>query len=99
MGLHLTELDEDFNPREAMEIDISDEEVKKLTIGQKIEVVIKGSVGMLQVPPDGSSESNPATLGIRVDSKAVKGKNVRLSPALSVQRSRYVFSKSRFLFS
>ena len=71
----LGEIGEDSEFREAMEIDISDEEVKKLVIGQKIEVTIKGSVGMLQVPPDGSSEGNPATLGIRVDSKTVKGKN------------------------
>ena len=73
--LSIAELDGDSKPREAMEVDISDEEVKKLTIGQKVEVVIRGSVGMLQVPPDGSSENNPASLGIRVDSKTVKGKN------------------------
>lgn len=71
----LGELDEDEKFREAMEIEISDEQVGELKVGQKITVTIEGSVGMLQVPPDGSSEDNPATLGIRVDSKTVRGKN------------------------
>ncbi len=75
-SFHLGEMGEDDKFREAMEIDISDEQVGALKIGQKIEVIIKGSVGMLQVPPDGSSEGNPATLGIRVDSKTIKEKNV-----------------------
>lgn len=72
----LRELDSDDKPTEAMVLDISVEDVKALKIGQEIEVTIKGSVGMLSVPPDGVSEHAPPELGIRVASKTIQGKNV-----------------------
>ena len=73
--LGLREMGDDDKPRETMTVEISEEEVAKLKIGQAVEVNIKGSVGMLQVPPDGVSEGDPPLLGIRVSSKSVRGKN------------------------
>ena len=68
--------DEGSEHREALEIDLTDEQVGNLKVGQKIVVTIKGSVGMIGVPPEGSSKHSPAFLGIRVGSKEVKGTNM-----------------------
>ena len=69
------ELDSDSKFREAMEFDVTDEQVKSFTIGEKVEVIIKGSVGLLQVPPDGSSKMFPSSLGLRVTSKKIVSQN------------------------
>ncbi len=69
------EVDEEGKRQEAMVLDISEADVKQLKIGQKIEVMIEGSVGMLSVPPDGVSKDMPPELGLRVSSKKVKGLN------------------------
>ena len=75
MAIHLHELGEGSDVPETVTLDMSDEEIGKLRIGQKIEIIIKGSVGMLQVPPQGSSVEDPALMGIRMTSKTVKRSN------------------------
>lgn len=75
---HMTigELGDDGKLKEALTIEVSESEVKEFRVGQVITVTIKGSVGMLQVPPDGTTDADPPLLGIRVDSKSIKGSNV-----------------------
>ena len=75
MALHLHELSENSDVPETITLDMTDEEIGKLRIGQKIEIVIKGSVGMLQVPPQGSSADDPALMGIRMTSKTINRSN------------------------
>ena len=75
MSIHLHELVEGSDTPETIILDMSDEEIGKLRVGQKVEIVIKGSVGMLRVPPEGSSEEFPAEMGIRMTSKTIKGFN------------------------
>ncbi len=76
MGLHISELAEGSDHTETIVMDLSDEEVKKFKIGQLITVTIKGSVGMLSVPPQGSSKEFPSEMGIRITSKGIVGSNV-----------------------
>lgn len=73
--LELAEIKDDDFP-ETMTIDISEEDIKALRVGQRIEIVIKGSVGMLQIPPEGTSDGGPPMMGVRVSSKTVSKKNV-----------------------
>jgi hypothetical protein len=70
--MSLQELDADDVP-ETMTVDIDEDEVKRLKVGQKLELLVKGTVGMLQVPPDGVSGGNPAMMGIKVSSKKLRG--------------------------
>lgn len=76
MALHITELVEGSDTPETIVLDLTDEDVKKFKIGQKVVVTIKGSVGMLSVPPQGSSEEFPSEMGIRMTSKTIVGSNV-----------------------
>lgn len=76
MALHISELHEGSDHPETILLDLTDEEVKKFKIGQKIVVTIKGSVGMLSVPPQGSSKDMPADMGIRITDRSIKGLNV-----------------------
>ena len=76
MALHLSELHEGSDRPETIVLDLTDEQVKAFKIGQKIVVTIKGSVGMLNVSPQGSSEENPAELGIRITDRSINGLNV-----------------------
>lgn len=73
--LKIHEVDEDGKHQEAMVVDVSEADVKKLKVGEKVEVKISGTVGMLSVPPDGVDESSSAELGIKVKSKKVTGSN------------------------
>lgn len=75
MSLHLGELHEGSDKPETVVLDLSDDEIKKFRIGQKITITIKGSVGMLQVPPDGSSKEYPAEMGVRMTDKKIVGSN------------------------
>lgn len=75
MSIHLHELSDGSDAPETITLDMSDEAIKKLKIGQKVQITIKGSVGMLQVPPNGSSVDDPALMGIRMTSKDIKGFN------------------------
>lgn len=75
MSIHLHELTDGSDSPETITLDLSDEEIKKLRIGQKVKITIKGSVGMLQVPPNGSSSDDPALMGIRMTSKDIQGFN------------------------
>lgn len=75
MGIHLHELSEGSDIPETITLDLSDEEIKKLRLGQKVTVTIKGSIGMLEVPPNGSSRDAPARIGIRMTSKDIQGFN------------------------
>ena len=75
MALHLSELHEGSDAPETIVLDLTDEEVQAFKIGQKIVVTIKGSVGMLNVPPQGSSEDSPAEMGIRITDRGIKGLN------------------------
>lgn len=75
MGLHLGELREGSDRPEVVVLDLSDEEIKKFRVGQKIVITIKGSVGMLQVPPGGSSNEFPAEMGVRMTDKKIVGSN------------------------
>jgi hypothetical protein len=61
---------------ETLTVDLDEDQIKQLRIGEKITLTVKGSVGMLQVPPEGTSENDPPILGIRVTSKSVEGSNV-----------------------
>lgn len=76
MSLHISELVEGSDHPETIVLDLTDEEVKSFKIGQKIVVTIKGSVGMLSVPPEGSSKELPADMGIRITDRSIKGLNV-----------------------
>lgn len=76
MALHLSELVEGSSHPETIVLDLSDEEVKKFKVGQKIVVTIKGSVGMLSVPPQGSSKEMPADMGIRITDRSIRGMSV-----------------------
>lgn len=76
MTLHLGELHEDSDKPEAMVFDITDDEVKRFKVGQMVTITIKGSVGLLQVPPDGSSKEFPAEMGVRMVEKKIVGSNV-----------------------
>lgn len=73
MALHLSELHEGSDAPETIVLDLSDKEVQAFKIGQKIVVTIKGSVGMLNVPPQGSSADSPAEMGIRITDQSIKG--------------------------
>ncbi|MFQ5741986.1 MAG: hypothetical protein ACE5HV_00175 [Acidobacteriota bacterium] len=75
MALHLAEMHEGSHRPEAIVLELSDEEIKKFKVGQKVTVTIQGSVGMLQVPPDGSSEEFPAEMGVRMTDKKIVGSN------------------------
>lgn len=75
MSIHLQELTDGSDAPETITLDLSDEEVKKFRVGQKVKITIKGSVGMLQVPPNGSSVDDPALMGIRMTSKDIQGFN------------------------
>lgn len=75
MGLHLKELHEGSDQPETVVLDITDAEVKKFNVGQKITITIEGSVGMLNVPPEGSSKEFPAEIGVRMTSKKIEGHN------------------------
>lgn len=50
-------------------LDVSESDIKKLKIGQYVEIKICGWVGKLSVPPDG--DGNPS-LGIKVDTREVR---------------------------
>lgn len=76
MGLHLSELHEGSDHPETIVLDLSDEEIKRFKVGQKVTITIKGSVGMLQVPPQGSSKEFPAEMGVRMVDKKIVGSNV-----------------------
>ena len=75
MALHLGELRGGSDHIETVVLDLSDEEIKRFRVGQKITITIKGSVGMLRVPPEGSSEEYPAEMGVRMTSKKIAGSN------------------------
>ena len=75
MSAHLLELHEGSDNPETVVLDLTDEEIKKFKIGELITITIKGSVGMLRVPPEGSSEEFPAEIGIRMTSKKIVGSN------------------------
>ncbi len=75
MGLHLSELREGSDIPETIVLDLTDDEVKTFKVGQKVVVTIKGSVGMLSVPPQGSSKEMPADMGIRITDQSIKGLN------------------------
>ena len=75
MTVHLSELREGSDHPEVVVLDLTDEEIKKFKVGQKITITIKGSVGMLRVPPEGSSEEFPAEMGVRMTSKKIVGSN------------------------
>ncbi len=75
MALHLGEHREGSDHIETIVLDLSDKEVKKFKIGEKIVITIKGSVGMLSVPPQGSSKEFPSEMGIRMESKSIQGSN------------------------
>lgn len=66
---------EDEKRRETLTVDLPAEQISKLKVGQQIELLVKGSVGMLQVPPNGESSDRSSSVGIRVTSKTVKGLN------------------------
>ena len=77
MSLHsLMEMGTDGDDTETLTVDLTSSQIKKLRIGEKITLTVKGSVGMLQVPPEGTSEHAPPILGIRVSSKTIIGSNV-----------------------
>lgn len=48
-------------------LDISEKDIKKLKIGQYVEVMICGVVGRLSIPPTGGTPS----VGLRVDKRSV----------------------------
>lgn len=75
MSIRLREMIDGSSAPETVTLDMSDEDIKKLRIGQKIKITIKGSVGMLQVPSTGSSVEDPAVMGIRMTSKTIQGFN------------------------
>ena len=76
MALHLSELAAGSDVPETIVLDLTDDEVKTFKVGQKVVVTIKGSVGMLSVPPQGSSKEIPADMGIRITDRSIKGLNV-----------------------
>ena len=76
LPMRISSLGPDNQEKEILTVDISEEDVKQLKIGEKIELLVKGSIGMLQIPPDGTSKDNPPRMWIRVESKTVKGLNV-----------------------
>ena len=75
MAAHWKELHEGSDHTETIMLDLTDAEVKKFKIGEKITITIKGSVGLLSVPPDGSSKDFPAEIGIRMTDKKIVGSN------------------------
>ena len=75
MSLLIGELGEGSERPETVVLDLSDEEIKRFRIGQKVTVTIKGSVGMLSVPPEGTSKDFPAEMGIRMTDKRIVGSN------------------------
>ena len=75
MTLHLSELLAGSDTPETIVLDLTDDEVKTFKVGQKVVVTIKGSVGMLSVPPQGSSKEVPADMGIRITDRSIKGLN------------------------
>ena len=76
MTVHLSELHEGSDRPETIVLDLTDKEIKEFKVGEKVTITIKGSVGMLRVPPEGSSEEFPAEMGIRMTSKEIEGSNV-----------------------
>lgn len=56
---------------ETLTLDITEDMVKKLNIGEKVEIILKGSIGMLQVPPEGTTEFDGPMLGLRLTSKKI----------------------------
>lgn len=75
MGLHLGELHEGSDRPETVVLDLTDKEIKKFNVGEKVTVTIEGSVGMLEIPPQGSSKEFPAIMGVRMTSKKIAGSN------------------------
>lgn len=75
MPLRLAELAEGSDRPETIVLDLTDKEVKEFRVGQKITITIEGSVGMLQVPPQGSSAEMPAELGVRITKRSIVGSN------------------------
>ena len=73
--ISLGEMADDSDKVETIMLDLSDEEVKNFKIGEKVVVTIEGSVGMLSVPPGGSSDDMPGDMGIRISSRKIKGIN------------------------
>ena len=74
-NMMIKELDEDDILSETMTVEIAPSKVKRLQIGQRIEITVKGTVGMLQVPPGGPGSGSPSMLGIRVIRKTIRGLN------------------------
>ena len=74
MGM-VVEMPDGSNIPETITVEITNSDVKNLNVGQKVEVLVKGSVGMLQIPPEGPSKERPALVGVRVTDKEVKGLN------------------------
>lgn len=73
--LNLGELHEGSEHPETIVLELTDEEIVKFRVGQKIEITIRGSVGLLSVPPQGSSEEEPAELGVRITDRKIKSFN------------------------
>lgn len=69
--------DEGKEFKETMTVDVDEKQISKFKIGDKVTMVVKGTVGMLQVPRDGEpSKSDPPMMGIKVDSKKINGMTV-----------------------
>lgn len=62
--------------KEAITVELTKKEIKQFKIGEKITITLKGSVGLLEIPPGGATDNMPPTLGIRIDSKKVEGSNM-----------------------
>ena len=73
--LEMAEEGDDTPPREAMVVDVPTDKIKDFRIGQEITMTVKGSVGMMSVPPDGLQEGEQPEMGIRVTSKTIEGMN------------------------
>lgn len=54
---------------ETLSVDISEKDVKKLKVGQGIELKVLGIVGRLEVDPRGEGEPR---MSMKVDSKSIK---------------------------
>ena len=73
--MKLSEVGPDGQSTETMTIEISERQIKQLRIGQRVEVTLKGSIGMLEVPPDGVTPDDPPLLGLLISSKKVVPEN------------------------
>lgn len=65
----------DDDSKQAFSLDIDEETIQKLRLGEKISLSVEGSVGLLEIPPDGLREGEKPMLGVRVDSVKVEGSN------------------------